>query len=1226
MATNIEASTVISALQILVTPRQGSKTEIGTGFTDILLDNISVFEKTIESEERFQQFAVIWQAENTVSIKSEDKSTWKFVAYCLKCLHLLQQMLSECIKEYNHVNQVQNKKSNTPTMCPDTLNFNEQKLVKTAVQFIVCLGVCPRLQTGVGIPIQLRSGFSNLLQMSKNEKTLSPVEVNHQLFTCVKILMSCIQIPVLGTIILTEHLTDILAVLFQLCHENREHKVETKTESSEDNVIASFKHKISIENSNPAEIVDVVRSKFNDKHTEEILNTSSVTDANTPDSNNSEIVLENGSLDREDGGDTMIDIKFCTEKLNELMKRVYLPLLVRTLMLLQGGPVNKKTKTIPGIQPAPKWLKQECSYYLVSIIIKPKGVLSVLRGMMDVPGAGKGMTDAYDWRKSDAVAKVITCCPLQSVSTEVFYKAVGSQIIDILHIEDIKVCKQFLPAVCCMICNMMSRHEQFTLTYVIHSILGPLLSCAENRVVNVTDDDHTIVSESHLTRCIDDCQKVFITGCSINPRLITYIQPVYLILFDLYVFTSQGVSVLRSKCQEILTTFLKQLDCEEVMNCLECITFKQVCKDSKYLMKHENIKFVHGDNGSAMVVTDCTESDTQSFDDSHLNCIVTILESLQTTDVPGQFLVYLLKELTKFIQSEIKGDNLEDVTQASGDSDEKQALIDIELRYQSAVSKFNRKLILLNLLASLCEKLGPSCIKNAQHTVDFIKVTLERCIQVCKSTDDDELEVFENETVSMAIGLITALMTGAFEMTDKDWKYIQELLPLLEELSQCHPDPSIREMSTDMRIAIATHGVVWSEMTKGKSPPSHTGAKKINTGTYKKSNKDSKKIVELSSSDVAEQKVKVNVKSVDKVETANTHDTDAKCNVNVVTSDDKLNKVGKKSEDDACVYKKDEKSSSGLNKEVADKDENTSDGLVKEREVHVSKEAINDDNKAADYEKDGFITNDDKELTELDMAFKELCDPLIPVRGHGLIRLYHLVEKQDVSIENKHEVLLKIFEENLDHGDSYIYLSAIKGLTALCDKHAALVIPRVCDKFANFGQGNHGNVSPELRMKLGEVMIKASRCLGDLLPSYRDILLPSILCGVKDNEAFVRASSLSNLGEICKLLKFSLGNIIHEVFECCCRTLKHDTDVEVRKSAAQALTLMLQGLGSNIFKVLESVLKDMYKLMKSVMITEKDDGVKLHVQLALNELDDLMRQYLFPQQKLEKKIRVLDFD
>lgn len=49
---------------------------------------------------------------------------------------------------------------------------------------------------------------------------------------------------------------------------------------------------------------------------------------------------------------------------------------------------------------------------------------------------------------------------------------------------------------------------------------------------------------------------------------------------------------------------------------------------------------------------------------------------------------------------------------------------------------------------------------------------------------------------------------------------------------------------------------------------------------------------------------------------------------------------------------------------------------------------------------------------------------------------------------------------------------------------------------------------------------------------YRDILLSAILNGAKDQNELVRASSLSNLGELCRLLRFSLGGVLHEVSLC----------------------------------------------------------------------------------------------
>ena len=49
------------------------------------------------------------------------------------------------------------------------------------------------------------------------------------------------------------------------------------------------------------------------------------------------------------------------------------------------------------------------------------------------------------------------------------------------------------------------------------------------------------------------------------------------------------------------------------------------------------------------------------------------------------------------------------------------------------------------------------------------------------------------------------------------------------------------------------------------------------------------------------------------------------------------------------------------------------------------------------------------------------------------------------------------------------------------------------------------------------------------MPAYREILLHSVLTGARDSDPLVRASALSNIGELCKGLHFALGNVLHEV-------------------------------------------------------------------------------------------------
>jgi hypothetical protein len=46
---------------------------------------------------------------------------------------------------------------------------------------------------------------------------------------------------------------------------------------------------------------------------------------------------------------------------------------------------------------------------------------------------------------------------------------------------------------------------------------------------------------------------------------------------------------------------------------------------------------------------------------------------------------------------------------------------------------------------------------------------------------------------------------------------------------------------------------------------------------------------------------------------------------------------------------------------------------------------------------------------------------------------------------------------------------------------------------------------------------------------YKAILLNTFLFGTKDEDNLIRASSLSNLGEVCRVLNYKLGTIVTEV-------------------------------------------------------------------------------------------------
>lgn len=386
----------------------------------------------------------------------------------------------------------------------------------------------------------------------------------------------------------------------------------------------------------------------------------------------------------------------------------------------------------------------------------------------------------------------------------------------------------------------------------------------------------------------------------------------------------------------------------------------------------------------------------------------------------------------------------------------------------------------------------------------------------------------------MALGMLSAMLSGGgLELKKEHRSHVQNLLPLLETLAEQHPSPEVRDMANDLRIAIATHGAVWSH--KMEATVMNFGKQTDSAGTDSES-------------------------------------TTVKGNEN------------------------------------------------------------------------------SEEEDKFDEAFSQVCDPLIPVRGHGLLKLASLLRQRDPKAVQATDTLLKIFLEQLSHDDSYIYLASIQGLVSLADVRADTVIPQLAREFVastkdagitagatkeanDEGYYKPGDTvsrgtsrstrSPELRMKIGEALVKATRICGELVPRYSQHLLPALLTGVKDPESLVRASSLSNLGEVCQLLRFSLGPVVNEIFSCVSAVLKTDKSAEVRRATVLVLTLLLRGLGKSIMEVLSSTLKEIYQMLKIVESTDPDDVTRLHAQTALDELNNITREYLFPEPSFTKRIQVL---
>ena len=68
--------------------------------------------------------------------------------------------------------------------------------------------------------------------------------------------------------------------------------------------------------------------------------------------------------------------------------------------------------------------------------------------------------------------------------------------------------------------------------------------------------------------------------------------------------------------------------------------------------------------------------------------------------------------------------------------------------------------------ASFLLVIGRVCQTNSNSAsfICCVQASLERGVAVCRGTSQEEMVIFETETMSMAMGLLTAVMAGAVKV------------------------------------------------------------------------------------------------------------------------------------------------------------------------------------------------------------------------------------------------------------------------------------------------------------------------------------------------------------------------------------------------------------------------------------------------------------------------------
>ncbi|PRP86827.1 hypothetical protein PROFUN_05044 [Planoprotostelium fungivorum] len=245
-----------------------------------------------------------------------------------------------------------------------------------------------------------------------------------------------------------------------------------------------------------------------------------------------------------------------------------------------------------------------------------------------------------------------------------------------------------------------------------------------------------------------------------------------------------------------------------------------------------------------------------------------------------------------------------------------------------------------------------------------------------------------------------------------------------------------------------------------------------------------------------------------------------------------------------------------------------------------------------------FVDNrdDDEYEYSIQSIMEDLQSEMVPSRAYALVCLRKVVTKKSEETEKNVDKFIQLFRQQLRDEDSFVYLNAIQGLMALGDIYPARVIEHLLSVYTDTRQ-------PDLeRLKLGEAILYISKRCGETLPVYAPRLMNAFLSCTKDRLPTMRASSLSNLAELCKHMRFALHSYIVDIMECIMSTLSTDKEAEVRRGAVFASTLLFRGMGRDIFELIPTYLRSLYRLLKRTEESDADDVTRFHAKIALTEL------------------------
>ncbi|CDS13877.1 hypothetical protein LRAMOSA06051 [Lichtheimia ramosa] len=243
-------------------------------------------------------------------------------------------------------------------------------------------------------------------------------------------------------------------------------------------------------------------------------------------------------------------------------------------------------------------------------------------------------------------------------------------------------------------------------------------------------------------------------------------------------------------------------------------------------------------------------------------------------------------------------------------------------------------------------------------------------------------------------------------------------------------------------------------------------------------------------------------------------------------------------------------------------------------------------------------------------AMKALQDELLPVRAHGMAMLRDMVLARDplVSSGEGLDNVLDIFIRLVQDEDSYIYLNAIKGLSALTDTHGNEIIKKLGAIYSDDTQ------TLDNRLRIGEALLQTVQRAGDALSIYvKNLVKPlETVLNRSQMDVHLRVSALSILSTACQTCPVALSGMLHALVDWVLTILEVEKAPEIRRAATVVIISLFRGMASEtLYSYPSEYLKRTYRTLRYIEDTDPDELTRHQARAALADLDVITRREIF---------------